>query len=388
MRAMKSRISRPPKGWSGDDTVKRQQWVKQHRDMDYSEELSVNPDQLRGMIEHHIGFTPIPTAVAAPLVINGDYARGDFMVPLCTTEGTLVYSLTRGMMATSLNGIQARHLGQKVSRAPMFILEGSRGIAEFCRFVDKNYEHIKKAAESTTRYGKLLSIEKIRFHSGVVLDMVFSTGNAAGQNMVTFAASEACRYITERVAVKRCYVASGMNSDKKPSRRIMAGGRGHSVEASSHVDEVTLRRLLGVKPREILAWPELGRTISRLIGSFGLQLHISNALAAMYLALGQDAACVAENALGEFTCVESEGGHGVTFTQSLPSLTVGTVGGGTSLPSQKRNLKLIGCAGEEGSAHKLAEIICGATLCLELSLLSAIMSDTFADAHRTFGRRS
>lgn len=385
---MKKSLTRPPKGWTCNDTLKRQQWVKRHRDVDYSEELPVPPEQLRGMIEHHVGFTPMPTAVAAPLVIEGDYAAGEFMVPLCTTEGAMVYSFTRGMMATAPRGIVTRHLGQKLSRAPMFVLESMDDIAEFCRFVDKNYGRIREAAESTTRYGKLLSIEKVRFHNGVALDMVFSTGNAAGQNMVTFAASEACRYITERFAVKRCYVESGLNSDKKASRRIMTQGRGHSVTASASVDEVMLKRLLGVTTQDIRMWPGFGRMISQFIGAFGLQLNIANALAAMYLALGQDAACVAENSLGEFTFVEDESGNGVTFVQSLPSLTVGTVGGGTSLPAQRRNLTLLGCdrGDEEGSAHKLAEIICGATLCLELSLFSALISGTFSDAHRMFGR--
>ena len=385
---MQRGLTRPPKGWANDDTIKRQEWVKNHRDVDYSDEITVEPRDLQGIIEHHVGFTQIPTAIASPLVIDGDYAQGTFMVPVCTLEGTLVYSLTKGMMATAEHGITTRHLGQKVSRAPIFMLESVRDIAKFQRFVDREYERIKQVAESTTRYGTLLAIEKIAIHNGVILDMVFSTGNAAGQNMVTFAAGKACEYIAKRFAIKKYYLESGLNSDKKASRRTMATGRGHSVVASVDVKEQTLTRLLRVPADEIVDWPRIGGMVSQVTGSFGLQLHIANALAAMYLALGQDVACVAENSLGDFTCCKSDSGDGITLYQTLPALTVGTVGGGTGLPSQQRNLRLIGCHEGRHSAHKLAEIICGVTLCLELSLLSAIVSNTFSEAHRTFGRNN
>ena len=308
------------------------------------------------------------------------------MVPVCTLEGTLVYSLTKGMMATAEHGITTRHLGQKISRAPIFLFKNIRDIASFHRFIDRNYEQIKQAAESTTRYGKLLSIEKLSLHNGVVLDMVFSTGNAAGQNMVTFAAGKACDYIAKHFTVKKYYLESGLNSDKKASHRTMTTGRGHSVVASVDVKEKILNRLLRAPSDELIDWPRIGGMVSQVTGSFGLQLHIANALAAMYLALGQDVACVAENSLGDFTCCKSDTGDGITFYQTLPALTVGTVGGGTGLPSQQRNLRLIGCHEGEYSSHKLAEIICGATLCLELSLLSAIISNTFSEAHKTFGR--
>jgi hydroxymethylglutaryl-CoA reductase (NADPH) len=150
--------------------------------------------------------------------------------------------------------------------------------------------------------------------------------------------------------------------------------------------ESILKRLLHIDSASALEFFIMGSQIAQVTGTLGIQLHIANALTAIYMAMGQDVACVAENSLGNLAAKKVDEGLRISIT--LPSLTIGTVGGGTKLASQYRNLKMIGCHEGENSAKKLAEIIGGATLCLEISLLSALMSNTFADAHKKYGRKN
>lgn len=103
------------------------------------------------------------------------------------------------------------------------------------------------------------------------------------------------------------------------------------------------------------------------------------------MATGQDVACVSEAYVG-ITRMEVNKKGDLYVSVTLPSLTVGTVGGGTGLPSQQECLQLIGCAGQ-GTARKFAEI-CGATvLAGELSIAAAIANGNFSKAHRLFGRK-
>ena len=153
-------------------------------------------------------------------------------------------------------------------------------------------------------------------------------------------------------------------------------GRGHSVIAETTIKSSIVQRILNVDISELEKYQELGPTTSRLAGTQGTHLHISNALTAIYLATGQDTACVAENSIGHFQ-IESVN-DGVKFRLTLPSMTVGTVGGGTRL--------LIVVDTAHAQTKKLAEIICASALALETSLLSALASDTFTKAHMKYGR--
>ncbi len=386
MKSMQNaRMSAPPRGWTNSDTQKRIDFIKKHKAIDYAPALTEKPENLKGIIEQYVSYQALPTAVASPLVLHGEYAQGAFIVPVCTVEGTLVYSLTRGMMATAEHGITVRHMGQRVSRAPMFMLHKVSDIKSFFDFVDAHYEGIKAAAESTTRHGKLLEIKKLPIHTSVVLDMVFSTGNAAGQNMVTIASKAACEYIQKHFSMRNYYLESGFNCDKKASRRTLVEGRGHSIIAESRISKKTLKMLLGIDVEQLITFVHSAIAVGQFTGLLGSNLHIANAIASIYLATGQDMGCVAENSVGNLDYKKNDD-DSITIFLTLPSLTVGTVGGGTRLPSQKRNLELLGCVEGENSAKKLAEIIGGAALCLELSLLSAIISNTFAESHQKFGR--
>jgi len=374
-----------PSGYLSDDSKRRVTWLQDKTGFNYRDLQGDEPEDLKGIIENHIGYMNIPMAIAGPLLLEGQYAKGEFYVPICTLEGTLAISMSRGMYAASASGgIKVMHTKQELSRAPVFIFENLTDSSEFMKWVEKNYNKIKKVAETTTRYGKLLRIDQYPIQNYVVLDIVFDTGNAAGQNMVTLGAKVACDFIKEQTG-NEFILESGFNSDKKASSRNMIMGRGHSIVAETTIEHSVLKRVLGARPKDLEKLQQVGPTITAMAGTTGCHLHVSNALTAIYLATGQDTACVAENAIGHFQTEPVD--HGVKYRLTLPSLTIGTVGGGTRLKSQQQNLELLGCQNGEFSSRKLAEIIGASTLALEISLMSAIATDTFTKAHMKYGRK-
>ena len=373
-----------PNGYTSDDTNNRLKWLKDKTGIDLDTNLENVPEDLKGIIENHIGYMKIPMALAGPLQVDGGYAKGEYYVPLCTLEGTLAISMTRGMVATKrCGGIRVNHIKQELSRAPVFMFDDLKQADQFSGWIKRNFKSIKKIADSTSNYGKLLRIDRYPIQNYIILDFILDTGNAAGQNMVTLAAKVACDYIKNKTGAD-FILESGFNSDKKASARNMIMGRGHSVIAETTITNSVIRRILKADMLEMEKMQRVGPTITRLAGTEGCHLHISNALTAIYLATGQDTACVAENAIGHYQTEPIE--DGVKFRLTLPTLTVGTVGGGTRLLPQKQNLKLLGCDKGKHSSKKLAEIIAASTLALEISLFSAIASDTFTKAHMTYGR--
>jgi hydroxymethylglutaryl-CoA reductase (NADPH) len=378
--------NRIPRGYKREDTERRLKWLKEEKGIEFQDPPMNDPEDLKGIIENHIGFMKLPMATTGPLLVDGQYAKGEFFVPISTLEGTLALSMSRGMYATfASGGIRVRHVKQELSRAPVFFFDNINDSIELMNWVKKNQDKIIEAAESTTRFGKVLRIDQYPIQNYLILDIVLDTKNAAGQNMVTLSAKVACDYIKKETGYNYM-VESNFNSDKKASARNIILGRGHSVIAETVLKKSIMKRILGINADLVQKLQRPGPTISAMAGTTGTHLHISNALTAIYLATGQDTACVAENSLGHFQ-TEPADNNGLACRLTLPSLTVGTIGGGTRLLPQQQNLKILGCHEGEHSSRKLAEIIGASTLALEISLMSAIASDTFTGSHMKYGRK-
>ena len=377
--------NRIPRGYLPEDSDRRLEWLKDKHNFELKDLPGNEPEELKGIIENHIGFMKIPMAIAGPAVIDGQYAKGEFPIPLCTIEGTLAASMNRGLYASSLcGGMKVKHFRQELSRSPIFIFDDLKKSIEFQGWITEHNEEIIKAAQSTTKYGKVLRIDQHAIQNYVLLDFILDTGNAAGQNMVTLATNVACEYIRKETGHK-FFLDSNLASDKKASSRNMILGRGHGVIAETHISKSVMSRVLNVDPDFVIENWTYFPIVSAMAGTLGNAIHASNALTAIYLATGQDTACVAENSVGHFTVEKVD--DGVTWRLTLPSMTVGTVGGGTRLNQQQQNLKLLGCDSGDQSSRKLAEIIAAAALGLEISLGSAIMSHTWTSAHMKYGRK-
>ncbi len=295
-------------------------------------------------IENFVGTIKVPIGLCGPLRINGVNAQGDFYVPLATTEAALVASYTRGAKLVSMSGgCTVAIVNEGVSRAPGFAFKTLRECGRFLHWVTENLGELKRQAESTSRYGQLMDIDFNVDGNNVYLILHYATGDAAGQNMVTIATQAVCTYIAKHSPIRpeRHYVEANLSSDKKGSARTFQGVRGKKVTAEVVISKDLLMQSLHVNAFEMVDYWRMSAIGGVISGTIGIQGHFANGLAALYLACGQDVACVAESAVG-ITRMEIINHHDLYTSVSLPNIIVGTVGGGTALPSQKA------CAGNDG----------------------------------------
>ncbi len=337
-------------------------------------------------IENFIGTVKVPVGVIGPLRINGLNAIGDFHVPLATTEAALVASYARGAwVATKAGGVSTAVLYEGVMRTPAFRFDGLLKAGLFVEWVVAHIESLKQAAEATTRHGKLISVEPIIDNNVVFLICRFTTGDASGQNMVTIGTNAICEDIAARcpVPIQRWYIEGNFSGDKKASFLGLVTGRGRKVSASVVLPAGLVERHLGTTVAEMLDYGQIANLGSLLSGQMGAQAHYANGLAALYIATGQDAACVAESAVG-FTRMEARGDD-LFCSVTMPNILVGSVGGGTGLPSQSAGLNILGLKGN-GKGAALAEVTAATCLCGEISIVAAVAAGHFTRAHQNLAR--
>jgi hydroxymethylglutaryl-CoA reductase (NADPH) len=338
-------------------------------------------------IEHFIGTVKIPVGLAGPLRVNGLFAKGDYLVPLATTEAALVASYNRGaQLITACGGASAMLLNEGVTRTPAFAFYNLAEAGQFVAWAVTQYDTFKQLAEATTSHGKLSDINISIEGNHVYLVFEFLTGDASGQNMVTIATNAIFNYIIDNspIASENAYLDGNLSGDKKASSQSLRSVRGKKVTAEVHIPAELVKKYLHTTPEKMMQFTQMSTVGATLSGTIGINAHYANALAALYIACGQDAACVAESAVG-MTRIEVDRDGGLYASVTLPNLMLGTVGGGTGLPSQKACLELMGLYGS-GKSQALAEVC--ATLCLagELSIVGAFCAGHFSRAHHKLAR--
>lgn len=347
---------------------------------------SFDPGLLPGNIENFIGVAQVPIGLAGPLRINGEHASGDFYIPLATTEGTLVASYNRGMrLLTECGGVKTTVVKQAMQRSPVFEFSDALEARHFGEWVEAHFDEIKVAAESTTTVGKLTRITQYAVGPLLYLRFDYTTGDAAGQNMVGKATLTACQWIHSNHSDKPRYLLSGnVDTDKKHSQMNTIMTRGKRVVAEVVVRRDALQRLMGVDTADIFRMRQISQAGAFLTGSANSGAHSANGLTAMFIATGQDVANVAEShAAIVYTQLLENGDYYWSIT--IPSLIVATYGGGTGLATQKECLDLLGCYGK-GKAGKFAEICAAVVLAGETSLTSAILRGDWVSSHDRYGR--
>ncbi len=342
-------------------------------------------EPLRGNIENPIGAAQVPLGVAGPLLIAGEHAQGLFYVPLATTEGVLVRSYERGMVAlTRAGGAVTRVWIDENRMSPVFLLDGVAEARVFCGELEERFAAVRAEAEATTRHGRLLRLEPRPVGREVMVNFCYSTGDAHGMNMIARATERACQWIVAHTSARGYHLFSGLESEKRASGSLFAGGKGKKVVAGARLSPKLVRAYLHTTPeglRDLWQHTVLGNLQA---GALGYNGHYANGLAALFIACGQDVGNVANSAVG-VTCFEVVAGGDLYASVTLPSLTVATVGGGTGLGTARECLQLLGCAGA-GGALKLAEITAATLLAGELSMGAALASGEFVAAHETYGR--
>jgi hydroxymethylglutaryl-CoA reductase (NADPH) len=353
-------------------------------------DASVDAADAEANVENMIGAAQVPMGVAGPVSVDGGAASGEYYLPMATTEGALVASVNRGLSAIrAAGGATARVTDSGMTRAPVF---GVRDVAEaetVDRWVDAHVDALREAAEATTGHGELLAVDTYVVGDNVFLRFVYDTKDAMGMNMATIATRKAAQVVEAETPAELVALSGNLCSDKKPAAVNAVEGRGRTVTADVVLDRALIEDTLKTTPEAMAE----GNTRKNLVGSakaasLGFNAHAANTVAAVFLATGQDAAQVVEGANAITTMEARE--DGLYASCSLASLEVGTVGGGTGLPTQAEALAVLGLDGSGeppgANADALAEVIAVGALAGELSLVAAFTARHLSSAHEEHGR--
>jgi hydroxymethylglutaryl-CoA reductase (NADPH) len=346
--------------------------------------------QAKNNIENAVGATRVPLGVAGPLRVEGEHADGKYRLPMATTEGALVASTNRGCSTiTQAGGATARVLQDAMTRAPVFRVSGVGAAAELVEWVDENFDALKEAAESTTNHGELVRAKPYVAGDNAYIRFAYSTGDAMGMNMATVASRAACEVIEDETDAKLIALSGNVCADKKPAAINAVEGRGRTVAADTVLPRELVREKLKTTPEAVAEVNERKTLVgSARAGTLGANAHAANVLSAVFLATGQDPAQVVEGASAYTTASVRDGN--LYFSVTIPALELGTVGGGTRLPTQNEALELLGVEGggepAGDNARELAEVVASAVLAGELSLHAALASQHLDEAHERLGR--
>ena len=348
--------------------------------------FSFDPGVLPGNVENFMGVAQVPIGLAGPLRIDGEHAKGDFFVPLATSEGTLVASYNRGMrLLSESGGVKTTVVEQFMQRSPVFILDDAQ---EGTRLRRLGHGALRRDQGRSPRRHPLGQADQHR----PVLDRAarnlrfnYTTGDAAGQNMTGKATFAACEWIKKTYPGGANYILSGnMDTDKKHSRANMLLTRGKRVVAECTIKGDLLKSMMGISAKELFWSRQVSNAGAFLAGSANNGAHAANGLTAMFIATGQDVANVSESHAGVTYAQLLDNGD-YYWSITLTSLIVATYGGGTGLPTQRECLEMLGCYGK-GKADKFAEICAAVVLAGDTSLSSAILAGDWVSSHDELGR--
>ncbi|KAK5870563.1 hypothetical protein PBY51_003501 [Eleginops maclovinus] len=344
--------------------------------------------------ENVIGYMPVPVGVAGPLHLDGK----QFQVPMATTEGCLVASTNRGCRAIALGGgANCRILADSMTRGPVVRLPSACQAAEVKAWLESTdgFQAIKDAFDNTSRFARLQKLLVglagrnlyIRFHS--------KTGDAMGMNMISKGTEQALSRLQQHFPDLQVIAVSGNYcTDKKPAAINWIEGRGKSAVCEATIPAKVVREVLKTTTAALvevnISKNLVGSAMAGSIGGFNA--HASNLVAAIYIACGQDPA----QSVGSSNCItlmEASGptGEDLYITCTMPSIELGTVGGGTSLPPQQACLQMLGVQGASlecpgDNARQLARVVCATVLAGELSLMSALAAGHLVKSHMTHNR--
>ena len=341
-------------------------------------------------IENMIGTIQVPLGVAGPLPVAGDAAGEEYQVPLATTEGALVASVNRGITAIrEAGGASASIVKSGITRAPVFTVENVREAKTVADWVRENESEIAAVAEETDPHIAFEEVTPYVVGDSVFLRFRYDTGDAMGMNMVTIASRAASELVESETPAELVALSGNLCSDKKPAAINAVEGRGYTVAADVFLPDDIVEDRFHTTSEDIAAVNTRKNLIgSAKAGSLGFNAHVANIVGAAFLALGQDEAQVVEGS-NAITSLEARE-EGLYASVTLASLELGTVGGGTALPTQSEALSILGVAGGGdpvgSNAEELAEIIAATALAGELSLLGALASRHLSSAHEELGR--
>ncbi|KAK3223324.1 hypothetical protein Dsin_010349 [Dipteronia sinensis] len=345
--------------------------------------------------EMPVGYVQIPVGVAGPLLLDGK----EYTVPMATTEGCLVASTNRGCKAIyASGGADSVLLKDGMTRAPIVRFSTAKRAAELRLFLQdpNNFDTLSIVFNRSSRFARLQDIKCGLAGKNLYIRFCCSTGDAMGMNMVSKGVQNVLDFLqTDFPDMDVIGISGNFCSDKKPAAVNWIEGRGKSVVCEAVIKEEVVKKVLKTN---VAALVELNM-IKNLTGSAmagalgGFNAHASNIVSAIYIATGQDPAQNVESSHC-ITMMESvNDGKDLHVSVTMPSIEVGTVGGGTQLASQSACLNLLGVKGANrenpgSNSRLLATIVAGSVLAGELSLMSALAAGQLVKSHMKYNRSS
>jgi hydroxymethylglutaryl-CoA reductase (NADPH) len=365
---------------------------------------SVDLEPFASAAESLVGVAVIPVSAVPVEIALGAYelsADGDVVetgratetvhVPLAHTEGGLTASMTRGALAAG--AIRTYVLHDRITRASCFVCKHAGEAVGLAHWVESELPAMRSWLESSddASLSKRAKLRGVKTHVvGPMCHVLWqwTTGDAVGPNMMTrnsYALNMG--YVMQRAPVKpeRAILEANMGGDKKPSAEFFQSGHGKTVLAEAFLSDEQIRRVLRTTAEDLEALSWAGTHGSIASGMQSVAFTPASAVAAVFAATGQDLGMVGTSSMAHGTARRVEGGLQATIR--FGGLEVGTVGGGTTLPSARDWLESIDCAGA-GKVYRFAQIIAAAALCLEISASSAMAtagSENFFKAHHERG---
>ncbi|WP_277625571.1 hydroxymethylglutaryl-CoA reductase [Burkholderia stabilis] len=388
----------PQDDYSSDQIDARLRWVEAVTggSYPYLGGAAVPPGAVNGACENFTGFVGVPIGIAGPLKINGTHAQGDFIVPLATTEGALVASFSRGMNLITASGGCAttlldnalptgdrpayRFIGDALTKVSAIVLRSSDSAPAFDAWLRQNMPRIVEAANATSRHARLLEVSPLFQGNLVGLAFTYETGNAMGLNMATKANEAACRLIANECPQLVEDYFNTLGGDK---RFTPDQAKGRYVSASVRVPVALIEQRLRTTPARMQRFLHACNTLLSQRGATAPNIHVANALTALFIACGQDPAFVTVSFKNACTTFDVLDNGDLRASVTLPNLIVGVVGGGTRLPAQRECLQMLGC---ENDVRKFAEIAAAVALAGEISVAGAVSAGEFTRAHTELGR--
>lgn len=334
--------------------------------------------------ENVIGFIKIPVGIAGIININ----KKDFIIPMATTEGTLIASTSRGIkLLNECGGISSLCENIGITRAPLLSFESLNDANEVNKWINNNLDILKESFKKTTNHGVLTSIFVKQISRDLYVRFTCDPKDAMGMNMITkgtMACIQTIKNVFEDKEIKLISLSSNFCTDKKNSSVNWILGRGKSITCEAVIHERKLLDIMHVSVDEIINLNTkknlIGSAISGSIGGFNA--HASNIVAAIFAATGQDLGQIITSSLC-ITTMEKDINNNLIVSITMPSVEVGMVGGGTTLHDQKSCLEIIN---KKLTVNEFSMLIAGAVMAGELSLLSSLCDNTLMTAHCKLNR--
>ncbi|RDX67572.1 3-hydroxy-3-methylglutaryl-coenzyme A reductase 1, partial [Mucuna pruriens] len=345
--------------------------------------------------EMPIGFVQIPVGVAGPLLLDGK----EYTVPMATTEGCLVASTNRGCKAIHVSGgASSMLLRDAMTRAPVVRFGSAKRASQLKFYLEDplNFDSLSLIFNKSSRFARLQYIKAAIAGKNLYIRFSCTTGDAMGMNMVSKGVQNVLAFLQSGFPDMDVIGISGnFCSDKKAAAINWIEGRGKSVVCEAVIKEEVVKKVLKTSVEALVELNMLknltGSAIAGALGGFNA--HASNIVSAIYLATGQDPAQNVESSHCITMMEAVNDGKDLHVSVTMPSVEVGTVGGGTQLASQSACLNLLGVKGASkespgANSRLLASIVAGSVLAGELSLMSAIAAGQLVNSHMKYNRSS